>query len=69
MAMQIYNMESQWNTAWGTGSAVIWDITQPPFDTFALATLSKTREGDAAGTGAGGFGGERLFQQPVRRKN
>ena len=54
--MQIYNMETQVNQAWGPGFSVIWDINQPPFDTFALVSLTKTRHGDR-GSGAGGFCG------------
>jgi hypothetical protein len=54
--MQIYNMEAQWRKAFGPGVAVIWDINQPAFDTFALVSLTKTR-GGGAGTGAGGFSG------------
>jgi hypothetical protein len=54
--MQIYNMEAQWRYAFGPGVAVIWDINQPPFDTFALVSLTKTR-GGGSGSGAGGFSG------------
>lgn len=54
--MQIYNMEAQWRYAAGPGVAVIWDIIQPAFDTFALVSLTKTRGGNT-GSGAGGFSG------------
>jgi hypothetical protein len=55
--MQIYNMEAQWRYAFGPGVSVIWDINQPAFDTFALVSLTKTRKGNSAGSGAGGFSG------------
>ncbi len=53
--MLIYNMESRWDMAFGPGVAHIVDINQPPFDTFAVISLTKTRRGD--GPGAGGFCG------------
>lgn len=45
--MQIYNMEAQWRYAFGPGVSVIWDINQPAFDTFALVSLTKTRQGNS----------------------
>jgi len=43
--MLIYNMESQWRMAHGPGVAHIVDINQPPFDTFAVISLTKARGG------------------------
>jgi len=53
--MLIYNMESQWRMASGSGGTHIVEINQPPFDTFAVVSLTKTRRGD--GPGAGGYCG------------
>lgn len=54
--MQIYNMESRWIYAFGAGVAHIVDVNQPPFDTFAVMCLTKTR-GGGSGSGAGGYCG------------
>lgn len=52
--MQIYNMESRWILVSVPGGSHIVEITQPPFDTFAVMCLTKTRGGDHH---AGGFCG------------
>jgi hypothetical protein len=47
--MLIYNMESQWWRV-DNGGVHIVEINQPPYDTFAVYSLTKAR-------GGGGFGG------------
>lgn len=52
--MLIYNMESRAIISYNN-AAVFTEIRQPPFDTFAICSLTKTRKGDRPG--GGGFCG------------
>jgi hypothetical protein len=52
--MLIYNMESQAVVSYN-GAPVFTEIRRPPFDTFAICALTKTRKGDRPG--GGGFCG------------